>query len=93
VPFLQQRFWASARAHFVSERLTWRLTDVPAEPAHVLFEVTALAARLPGGWRASVSVLNLLDDRYRDPVTSSETIPLAIPQDGLRLRANVGIEW
>jgi iron complex outermembrane receptor protein len=93
VPLFQQRLWASARAHFVSERLTWRLTDAPPEPAHVLFEVTALAPRLPGGWRASVSLLNLLDDRYRDPVTSGETIPLAIPQDGLELRANVGLEW
>lgn len=93
VPFLQQRLWASARAHFVSERLTWRLEDAPPEPAHVLFEASLTAFHLPGGLRAGVSLLNLLDDRYRDPVTSSDTIPLAIPQDGLELRGNVGLEW
>jgi len=93
VPFFQQRLWASARAHFVSDRLTWKLVDALPEPAHVLFEASLTAAHLPGGLRAGVSLLNLLDDRYRDPVTSSETIPLAIPQNGLELRGNVGLEW
>ncbi len=93
VPFFQQRLWASARAHFVSERLTWKLADAPPVPPHVQFEVTALAPRLPGGLRAALSLRNLLNDQWRDPVTASETIPLAIPQDGLELRANVGIDW
>ena len=93
VPFLQQRLWGSARAHFVSERLTWKLGAVDVVPPHVQFEVSVLATRLPGGLRVGVSLLNLLDDRWLDPVTSSETIPLAVPQDGLELRANVGLDW
>ncbi|HVE85506.1 MAG TPA: TonB-dependent receptor [Myxococcales bacterium] len=93
VPFLQQRLWASARAHFVSERLTWRLEDAPPEPAHLLLEVSAVAPRLPGGLKAGLTVLNVLNARWRDPVTSSETIPLAVPQDGVELRAHVGLDF
>lgn len=88
MPVLDQRLWVSTRVRGVSSRLDWTLARSAAVPAYVRWEASVVTDKLVGGLRLSLT--GALSTTARDPVTSSETIPRAIPQDTREVRADVG---
>jgi iron complex outermembrane receptor protein len=93
VPLWKDKLLLSARVRYVSERLNWTLDEDRPEDGYVRVDATLTLRRVLSGIFASVTLTNALDMSYRDPVTSTETIPSAVPQDGIAVFARVGHEW
>jgi iron complex outermembrane receptor protein len=92
-PLWEDRLILSARLRYLSERLNWTLDEDHPEKAYLRVDASLVARRILTGARASINVTNVLNAGFRHPVTSSETIPAAIPQDGIAVTLKVGHEW
>lgn len=93
VPLWQDRVFASARVGYLSERRNWTSDPKQPEGSVVLVDASLSARKLFAGTTAGLHVANLLDWSFRDPVSSSETIPAAVLQNGLAVSLRVGHEW
>ncbi|MBN2359304.1 MAG: TonB-dependent receptor [Deltaproteobacteria bacterium] len=92
-PLWEDKLVASARARLMSQRLNWTLDEKRPEAGYVLVDAGLTLRRLFAGLFATLAVSNALDVDYRDPVTSTETIPTAMPQDGISALLKVGYEY
>lgn len=93
VPLWEDRLIGSARARLMTQRLNWTLDVKQPESSYLLIDAALTLRRLLAGLYATLAVSNALDSHYRDPVTSSETIPTAMPQDGISALIKVGYEY
>jgi len=93
MPLWKDKLLLSARVRYVSERLNWTLDEERPENGYLRVDATLTLRRVLAGLFASVTLTNALDLDYRDPVTSRETIPTAVPQDGIAVCVRVGHEW
>lgn len=102
VPLLEERVWASARAHFTSSRLTWTLDQARPVPAALRLEASLTGKKLLGPLTAGLTAATAfrvfeVDARFqdaavRDPVTGAEVVSSSIPQNLVEVRAHVGFE-
>ncbi|HOX45957.1 MAG TPA: TonB-dependent receptor [Myxococcota bacterium] len=93
VPLWEDKLLASVGAQFVSERLNWTLDSANPENPYLRLDAALVLRRVLGGLQVSLALTNFLDFSYRDPVSSAETIPDAIPQDGVAVQGKVGYGW
>ncbi len=92
VPVYEDKAFVALHVRGMSERLSWRRDPDRAEAAHVVIDAALMTRGLLPGASASLSVINVLDAHYRDPVSSGETVPDAVLQDGLGVILRVGYE-
>jgi iron complex outermembrane receptor protein len=92
-PLWRERLVLSLTGSYLSERLNWTLDESRPEAAYLRVDAAVVVRRLFAGAYASLRLTNLFDLSYRDPVTSQETIPTAIPQDGLAIHGTIGADW
>jgi iron complex outermembrane receptor protein len=85
VPLWRDRIFLGLDAQAVSERATVKDTTVPS---YFLLNSTLFTRELLPGLEASVSVYNLLDDRYRDPA-GEDLIQDSIEQHGRTFRVKL----
>ena len=93
VPLWEDKLIASARARLMTQRLNWTLDEKRPESGYLLVDAALTLRRFFAGLYTTLAVSNALDSQYRDPVTSSETIPTAMPQDGISALLKVGYEY
>lgn len=92
-PLWEDKLFTSLRGQLIAPRLNWTLDENNSEVAYLRLDHSLVLRHILGSLSATATVTNLLNSRYRDPVTSSETIPTAVPQDGIGFMGTVSYDF